>query len=76
MNVDSNKSGDLSQQSEYTQEEMPAGTAEALTTYLEGRKGWVSFEDISENVAQLNGAQDGVIHQVCFDCGYTSVSAV
>lgn len=69
MKVNANFSGDESQASEYTK----APTKTALTDYLSGRKGWVTFEDIAANVAQLETAEQGVIHQACFDCGYTKV---
>lgn len=69
MRVNVNYSGDESQASEYTEE----ATKTALTGYLSSRKGWVTFEDITSNVSQLEAAEQGVIHQACFDCGYTKV---
>lgn len=69
MYVNTSIKDDLSQQTEYTD----AATVEALTAYLSGRKGLVTFEDIAANVSQLETAEQGVIHQACFDCGYTKV---
>lgn len=71
--VNVNVKDDFSQQSEYTANELPDGTGEALTAYLGGRQGWVSFDDIRANVTALENAEQGVIHQACFDAGFTGV---
>ena len=72
MKVNCNNSGDLSQSSEYTSDENKA----ALIAYLDTRSGWVEFDDIKSNVEAFAAAEPGVIHQACFDCGYTQVTEV
>lgn len=72
MRVNANAPGDFSKRSNFSSE----AVVTALTAYLSDKAGLVDFDAIKADVAPLAGAADGIIHQACFDAGFTDVSAL
>lgn len=69
MKVNANHSGDFRFLSEKTSQSV----VDNLAGYLDGRAGWVDFEDIRQAVIELQSVSPGALHQACFDAGYTDI---